>query len=187
MKITELQATLPNIYNTDKFGFSNKWTSHAYGDYYDNLFEPIKNKELNILEIGIYNGGSVRLFHDYLTKSHIYGVDIADYWNGGNLQEYPRLNRFFGNAYNIEYLLKILPMKFDVIIDDGPHTVDSQIYFVENMISLLKPNGILVLEDVVGTTIPKITSHIKNNYMVHNWINNGGKLIDDVIIEIKND
>ena len=78
MKFTELQATNPDLYNTDKCGVSPHWDSHAYGEYYDALFENIKDNKLNILEIGMYFGGSVKLLHDYFKNSEIHCIDIND-------------------------------------------------------------------------------------------------------------
>jgi hypothetical protein len=37
---------------------------------------------------------------------------------------------------------------FDVIIDDGPHTLQSQIFAVNSYFPMLKPGGILIIEDI---------------------------------------
>lgn len=42
----------------------------------------------------------------------------------------------------------MLHLKFDIIIDDGPHTLESMIFFIENYSKLLEEDGILVVEDV---------------------------------------
>ena len=39
-------------------------------------------------------------------------------------------------------------IKFDIIIDDGPHTLESMIYIIKNYTQLLNNNGILIIEDV---------------------------------------
>lgn len=39
-------------------------------------------------------------------------------------------------------------MKFDIMIDDGPHTLESMIYFITMYSPLMKEDGILVVEDV---------------------------------------
>ena len=41
-----------------------------------------------------------------------------------------------------------LDRKFDIIIDDGPHTLKSQIEFLKLYRNILKPNGILIIEDL---------------------------------------
>jgi hypothetical protein len=39
-------------------------------------------------------------------------------------------------------------IKFDILIDDGPHTLDSMIFFVKHYLPLLNETGILVVEDI---------------------------------------
>lgn len=39
-------------------------------------------------------------------------------------------------------------MKFDILVDDGPHTLASMIDFLRMYLPLLKDDGILVIEDV---------------------------------------
>jgi spermidine synthase len=38
--------------------------------------------------------------------------------------------------------------KFDIVVDDGPHTIDSMVTFIKLYSQLLKEDGILVVEDV---------------------------------------
>jgi hypothetical protein len=39
--------------------------------------------------------------------------------------------------------------QFDIIIDDGPHTFETQSYFLTNYLPLLKKDGVLILEDII--------------------------------------
>jgi 23S rRNA U2552 (ribose-2'-O)-methylase RlmE/FtsJ len=142
MKISELQKSDPAKFCTDKF------TSHSYGEFYDALFAGKEHANLHILEIGVNEGGSVRLWHDYLKKSEIVGVDTVDLIHDSE-KKYDRLEIEIFDAYNPENLLLFFwGGRFDVVIDDGPHTLSSQIYALTEFPSYLKPGGILVIEDV---------------------------------------
>ncbi len=39
-------------------------------------------------------------------------------------------------------------MKFDVLLDDGPHTLESMIQFIELYLPLLADNGVFIIEDI---------------------------------------
>ena len=62
------------------------------------------------------------------------------------------------NKFNVEFLDAYLEKtinfisnkygQFDIIIDDGPHTWESQEFFLKNYNRLLKDNGVLICEDV---------------------------------------
>jgi len=184
MKFTELQATNPDLYNTDKCGVSPHWRSHAYGEYYDQAFESIKDEKLKILEIGMYFGGSVKLLHDYFENSEIHCIDVQNIWKNGNPEDFKRLHRHFFNAYDIDNTIRELGTSFDIIIDDGPHTLESQIYFINHMGKLLNEGGMLIVEDVPVYNLKKLTDLIKTEYKVFNWVEKTN-MIDDVIIEIK--
>ncbi|HMH33204.1 MAG TPA: hypothetical protein VK543_09260, partial [Puia sp.] len=52
-----------------------KW--HHYFEIYDRHFSRFRNKEINILEIGVLHGGSLQMWKEYFgPKAKIYGIDI---------------------------------------------------------------------------------------------------------------
>lgn len=59
------------FYGTDK-GHDD----HKYTDLYHALFEPIRDRVLNITEIGVALGQSLQVWHDYFENANVYGVDI---------------------------------------------------------------------------------------------------------------
>jgi len=48
--------------------------------------------------------------------------------------------------------------KFDVIIDDGPHSWESQVWFFKNYDTLLNDGGVLVCEDIWERHIERLAS-----------------------------
>lgn len=188
MKITDKQQENIECYNTDKFNINNNVISHNYGDYYNKLLEPLENEQIDLLEIGVQGGKSARLFSDYLKKSNIVGVDISNQWNGPSIENYSNLSLHFFNAYNLENIDKLPIKKFDIIIDDGPHTIESQIFFLSNFSKYLKNNGKLILEDVIHWNLENILKTItcdKSKINVFKFDSKYG-LQDDTIIEYTN-
>jgi hypothetical protein len=137
---------------------TDKNTSHSYIQAYEELFYIKKNDINNILEIGIGepkenkdNGGSIKLWHDYFLNSNVYGLDIHHISNiNENIVNKDRIKLFTSvNAYSNSFIEENLKdIKFDILIDDGPHTLDSMIFFLKNYLPLLNKEGILVIEDI---------------------------------------
>jgi len=144
--------------------FTDKDQGHCYAEVYDILFESIQNEAQNILEVGIDRGGSILLWKNYFSNANIYGIDLRDkYCIRRELLECLETDERVvllteRNAYDTKTIEKIDEVstklfnqpnpKFDVIIDDGPHTLDSQKLFIELYSPLLSESGILIIEDI---------------------------------------
>jgi len=106
----------------------------------------------NVLEIGILDGGSIKLWHDYFTNATIYGLDIkkiAYMWDGIKNNERIKLGCF--DAYSESFFYPELlnkNIKFDMMLDDGPHTLESMKKFIKLYSQLMTEDGILIIEDV---------------------------------------
>ena len=139
---------------------TDKNTCHSYITTYERLFSSKKMLKNNILEIGIgepkqnkENGGSIKLWNDYFLNSTIYALDILDISNINNsIQNNERIKLITSvNAYDTNFIENKFiknDIKFDILIDDGPHTLDSMIFFVKYYLPLLNSEGILVIEDI---------------------------------------
>lgn len=154
MKLTELQ----NSYKTDK------GTAHNYLTVYDSLFEKIKNLNINLLEIGVLFGESLKLFSAYFPKGNIYGIENFSQDNGhsfhnyrpvikseviADLKKYPAVTLFDFNCEDSIAIEKNLNnLKFDIIIDDGSHELDQQIKNIKNYSKYMNNNGIYICEDI---------------------------------------
>ena len=60
------------VYNTK----TDKNTTHSYIPLYEKLLSNKRLTAKNVLEIGVNEGGSIKLWHDYFTNATIYGLDI---------------------------------------------------------------------------------------------------------------
>ena len=129
---------------------SDKNTVHSYLDLYEKLLFSKKLTAKNILEIGICEGGSIKLWYDYFINATIYGLDIRkikDVWS--ELKNKKRIKIGCFDAYNDDFVNKNFNnIKFDMILDDGPHTLESMQKCIKLYSPLLADDGILIIEDV---------------------------------------
>jgi hypothetical protein len=180
-------TNLVNLYNennhcSDKWGNDDK--THSYLSVYDKIFERFSNKIVNFLEIGIYQGDSLNLWSEYFNKSsNIYGLDCDTNQIKVNLHENINLIEV-NNAYNLDTLkmLKNNYPKFNIIIDDGSHVVNQQIFFIENYFDILNDNGILIIEDAMCWETDKyywlneIIKHVPNDYKTYTYYDDRRKI-----------
>ena len=125
---------------------TDKEALHQYCSLvYDRIMAPYQDKKIDFLEIGTSHGGSVLMWNDYFPNATIYTVDI-DNKSLNALDNYPRIKKYLTNAYDTEFA-KTLP-DFDIMLDDGPHTLESFIQFIKIYLPKLKPGGMLVIEDI---------------------------------------
>lgn len=143
----KLLTRIANLCGTDKGTIVSE--CHGYTEFYEDLFSKYVDKEINILEIGIFKGNSLKMYNTYFgDKCHIYGIDIE------NKEEYntENIHTFICNQGNREDLENfknsICDIKFDIIIDDGSHlSIDQTISFFM-LHDLLKPDGVYIIEDL---------------------------------------
>jgi 23S rRNA U2552 (ribose-2'-O)-methylase RlmE/FtsJ len=123
-----------------------KWMH--YFDVYDRHFSRFRNKEVVILEIGVWQGGSLQMWKDYFgPKAKIYGIDIDPRCKQ---MEEENVKIYTGSSSDREFLKKIkkeVP-KFDILIDDGGHRFDQQIATYEELFDHIKDDGVYLCEDL---------------------------------------
>lgn len=121
-----------------KYG-SDKCTTHSYGLIYDQYFPTFGNHPLDILEVGVQYGGSLMAWKDFFPLAKVTGVDLEDVrkWKRPDVEMV------------ISDILDYKPdREFDIIIEDGGHQPESQAWAGFTLVKYLKPNGILIIEDI---------------------------------------
>lgn len=157
---------------------TDKNTRHSYINTYKKLFNPIRSSSQNILEIGIAGGGGALMFRDFFDNATVYCVDIVDRSDARSvLMNQERIVPFFNqNAYDLSFINENFNnKKFDIIVDDGPHTEESQLFFLDHFSDLINPSGILIVEDVNGIDL------------AHRLINNTTSKLNLEIIDLRHE
>lgn len=132
---------------------TDKQTAHSYLPVYEELLQKKKLSAQSVLEIGIYYGGSIKLWKDYFTNAKVYAVEIFDLrhvWDV--LQHDDRIVLYTStDAYDPQFVKTKLVdqgLRFDMILDDGPHSLESMKACIQLYLPLLTDDGILIIEDI---------------------------------------
>ena len=122
-----------------------KW-SH-YPEIYDKHFTKYRELPINILEIGILNGGSLQIWEKYFPRAKIFAIDIDEKCKQ---YESDRTKIFIGDQADKSFLrnVKAQVPQIDIIIDDGGHRAEQQINTFEEMYYHLKTTGVYLIEDI---------------------------------------
>jgi len=175
---------------------TDKGSVHTYLErYYGKEFEDKREQPISLLEIGVFMGGSLALFSEFMPKATIVGVDVdpnakeavaKNVWG----VDMKNVSAHTIDAYTEEALDMFEDNSFDYIIDDGPHTLDSMIFAVYNWFHKVKEGGKLIIE---GGPTPEGCEIIRGagNKMgakkitIFDLRTSEGSRYDDIIIEIQ--
>ena len=129
---------------------TDKNTTHSYLDVYEPLLSRISETAKNILEIVPNSGGGLDLFHKYFKNAMAYGIEYDGYTSDvDDLKSSDRVCMYHNvDAYTPQCIQLLKNVQFDFILDDGPHSLKSQLYVIQNYSHLLTEKGILVIEDI---------------------------------------
>jgi hypothetical protein len=125
----------------------DKGSLHSYIEFYEDYFLNKREQTTSFLEIGIQGGVSMLLWKKYFLNSKIYGIDIDFSRMHDNIKQNTSLNLLNADATKSS-ILDLLPIKFDVIIDDGEHSFSSQIASFSLLKDKLNKNGSYIIEDI---------------------------------------
>ncbi len=126
----------------------NKIQAHGYSKFYQDIFYPIKNEVLNIIEIGSFYGNASAALFFYFKKSKIYGADINP-----DMFRYKadRLKSLFVNSSSLSSIKNELinkNIKFDIIIEDASHMLKDQIISLFYLFPILNKGGYFIVEEL---------------------------------------
>jgi hypothetical protein len=126
------------------------WKFNHYFESYDRHFAKFRGREVHVLEIGVYSGGSLEMWQNYFgPRSKIYGVDIEP---SCKVYESESVRIFTGDQADRSFwkhFRQEVP-SLDIVIDDGGHLPEQQIVSLEELLPHLRPTGVYLCEDVVG-------------------------------------
>ncbi|HEV3239083.1 MAG TPA: class I SAM-dependent methyltransferase [Casimicrobiaceae bacterium] len=124
----------------------HKWWH--YFEIYDRHLSRFRGTEVNLVEIGVYQGGSLQMWKHYFgERARIWGIDIN-----------PAVKQFAEDGINIivgdqadrEFLRALardVP-QIDILIDDGGHTMVQQRTTMEELFPKIDAHGVYICEDL---------------------------------------
>jgi cephalosporin hydroxylase len=160
---------LRTFFDANKEG-NGIWKFIHYFDIYQRHFSKYVGKEVHIVEVGIYSGGSLKMWKNYFgDKCKIYGIDIQKECMS---YEDESIKIFIGDQENRNFWkeFKEKVPRVDILIDDGGHLVEQQIATLEEMLPHLSPGGVYLCEDVAGNR-NRLTAYINGMQNYLNTIN----------------
>ena len=126
------------------------WKWDHYLDAYHRHFERFRGREVHIVEIGVYSGGSLDMWRHYFGPNcRVYGVDIQD---SCKVYEDDSVRIFIGDQADRDFWRRFrseVPV-VDIVIDDGGHIAVQQVVALEELLPHLRPGGIYATEDIHG-------------------------------------
>lgn len=114
-------------------------------ELYERNFAKKADEKHRLLEIGVQHGGSVEHWKKQYPKWDVVGLDIDPSCAGGGV--------VIGDQTNVELLSSL--GAFDIVIDDGGHTMHQQQTSFKELFPKLRKGGIYVIEDLHTSFWPK--------------------------------
>jgi O-antigen biosynthesis protein len=139
---------LKQIFMNHSGKLSDKWS--LYINEWDKILSPYQDQEIDLLEIGIQNGGSLEIWSKYFKNAkHIIGCDIDPKCECLDYSD-ERINLILGNINSETTENDILKISnnFDIIIDDGSHISSDIIQSFNRYFPHLKDSGVFIIEDI---------------------------------------
>jgi hypothetical protein len=180
-------------------GKTDKADTHGFTEIYDHILGPMRATAKKVCEIGIAAGGSLQVWSEYFSAATIYGIDIYSLTeirsrlraHGASEEFLPkepesgRLRTFIADQANREQLKSFIDKygaEFDLILDDGGHSMQQQQVSFGFFFKYVKPGGYYIIEDVHtslagfytgygaeanenNTTLTMINQYIRNSQM----------------------
>jgi SAM-dependent methyltransferase len=161
-----------------RFGSDKAW--NGYTPLYSALFQERCNEPLRILELGLGSnnpevlsnmgvfgapGASLRGWRQIFPHAQVYGADI----DRRILFEENRIKTFYCNQLDPVAIHDLwsnpeLREGADIIIEDGLHTLEANISFLEESLKHLRPGGTYVTEDIAWGDIDEWSNRLEKTY-----------------------
>lgn len=148
---------------------SDKARAHKYTAIYSALLKSRYGQRLRIVELGLGTnnpdapstmgvfalpGASLRGWRELFPQSLVYGADI----DRNILFQENRIKTFYCNQLDTSSIRGLwsqpdLQDGADIIIDDGLHTLEANVSFLENSLEYLRPGGFYITEDILREAV----------------------------------
>ncbi|MCP9488906.1 MAG: class I SAM-dependent methyltransferase [Solirubrobacteraceae bacterium MAG38_C4-C5] len=140
------KATLDSLarrHGTDKAG-----GRHGFAEIYERHLQPWRDRPVHLLEIGVKDGASLRMWRDYFPNGQILGIDRTP--SSARHAEPPNVQVFVGSQDDHRVLGRVVDEAgpLDIVIDDGSHRYPHQRASLLYLWPHLADGGVYIMEDL---------------------------------------
>lgn len=169
-----------------KYGTDKASNNHNFLDFYE---KNLPKNPKRLLEMGSYEGASLKMWRDFYPHAEIVGVDIREPNGISGVTEYKI------NSRDLWALAKL--GTFDIIIDDGSHMqLDQQVFMLFALENMLNEGGVFIMEDLHCSywdimkdgskyTTEEVLKELENVYAIEYFIHENKKEHYTAIIKLK--
>ncbi len=134
-------------HGTNKCGPLHSFHGESYLHVYERYFGSIRQEPLNILELGVDKGASLRMWKEYFPRAQVFGVDINPV-SKAHEEERIRISILSqDDKAGLEELASSAG-GFDIVVDDASHINQLTIASFQILFPFLKQGGYYVIEDL---------------------------------------
>jgi hypothetical protein len=164
------------------FGSDKGSGRHNYTTVYHHLFADLRHEKVSLFELGIGTnnpelvssmgvtgkpGASLRGWEMYFRFGGIFGADIDRdiLFHEGRIQTF-YCDQLSKKAIDEMWAEPPLTKEFDIVIEDGLHTFEANVSFLENSLQKVRRGGYYIVEDLRKDDLPKWRKLLQSRYSV---------------------
>jgi len=140
------------VNTVDNYQYPLRVYAHAYTGVYDFLFSSFRNRKIKFAEIGVHYNHSIKGWRNWFPEAEIHGFEwMMEFITNAQAEELPNVYYHYMNVYEKDSIIKSMEEaggKFDLIVEDSCHLLETQVNVIETVHPYLNPGGILVIEDI---------------------------------------
>lgn len=144
----DLLSRIGTQYGTDK-------VAHGFCAFYDHHLRGQRKRTAKVLEIGVFGGASLYMWRDYFPNAVIHGMDVSPV----DLDSADRITTYVGDQEDrltLQEIVDAAGTDFDLILDDGGHTMAQQQSSLGFLFPHVRPGGYYVVEDLHTSFMQRI-------------------------------
>lgn len=124
---------------------SDKITHHKYHEIYHKYLKPFYDKKGGLIEIGIAEENSLKMWMDAFPNMYIYGIDIG---KEDKNDKYTIFKIDQSSENQLKSILDKIKHPIYFINDDGSHIPEHQLLTFNILFPLLEEGGVYIIEDI---------------------------------------
>ena len=134
-------------HGTDKWDQSHAFLGESYLHIYERYLAPLRGMPINLLELGVRNGNSLRMWREYFPSARVYGVDFDPRCKQ---HEDDRIEILIASQDDRGQLDALAQRTggFDVVVDDASHINHLTRASFGVLFPHLRPSGVYIIEDL---------------------------------------